>query len=111
MVSAVGSFSHAVLRYADAPDGTTLDGPLELLSLSGTLSRDGPHLHATVADAQGQVRGGHVMRGCVVRTTAELVLGLLPCWQFSRLPDPATGFMELVVQRPDNSEKLNKTGR
>ncbi|RZJ26338.1 MAG: DUF296 domain-containing protein, partial [Haliea sp.] len=103
VLSAVGSLSAAVLRYADQPTGTTLAGPLELLTLSGTLSLDGPHLHATVADAQGQVRGGHLMRGCTVRTTAELVLGLLPGWQFSRAPDPATGFMELVMRRTDVS--------
>ena len=99
VLSAVGSLSAAVLRYADQPTGTTLAGPLELLGLSGTLSLDGPHLHATVADAEGRVRGGHLMRGCTVRTTAELVLGLLPGWHFSRAPDPATGFQELVAQR------------
>jgi predicted DNA-binding protein with PD1-like motif len=100
VVSAVGSLSRAQLRYADAPRGTALDGPLELLSLSGTLSRDGPHLHASVADAAGRVSGGHVLRGCTVRTTAELVLALLPGWQFGRAPDAATGFLELVVRRP-----------
>src|SRR4051794_8526696 len=68
VLSAVGSLSGAVLRYADQPGGTPLAGPLELLTLSGTLSVDGPHLHASVADAQGRVRGGHVMRGCTVRT-------------------------------------------
>jgi len=97
VVSALGSLSCAVLRYADQPGGTLCDGPLELLSLSGTLSLDGPHLHASVADAQGEVRGGHVMRGCIVRTTAEIVLALLPGWQFRREVDAATGFLELVA--------------
>jgi hypothetical protein len=80
VVSAVGSLSQAVLRYADAPEGTTLAGPLELMSLSGTLSRDGPHLHAMVADAQGQVRRGSCdarLRGAHHgRTGAGAVAGL-----------------------------------
>jgi predicted DNA-binding protein with PD1-like motif len=63
IVSAAGSLSHAVLRYADKPGGSEISGPLELLMLSGTLSPDGAHLHGSVADSQGQVRGGHVLPG------------------------------------------------
>ena len=40
--------------------------------------------------------------GSLVRATAELVLALLPEWQFSRVLDPATGYAELRIQRrPD----------
>ncbi|RZJ20950.1 MAG: DNA-binding protein [Haliea sp.] len=101
IVSAVGSLSRAVLRYAAEDGSATLDGPLELISLSGTLSPDGVHLHASVADASGQVRGGHVMPGCIVRTTAELVLAKLPGWSFRRSHDEETGFLELVARRLD----------
>ena len=99
VISAVGSLSRAVLRYAAQPQGAVLDEALELVTLSGTLSPDGPHLHASVADARGQMRGGHVMPGCRVRTTAEIVLALLPGWAFSRAHDAGTGFMELHVER------------
>lgn len=99
VLSAVGSFSRAMLRYAEADEGTALEGPLELLTLSGTLGRDGGHLHASVSNAQGQVRGGHVMPGCIVRTTAEVVLGLLPEWEFRRMPDAATGYQELLARK------------
>jgi predicted DNA-binding protein with PD1-like motif len=101
VISAVGSLSRAVLRYAGQPQGTVRDEALELISLSGTLSVDGPHLHASVADAQGRMRGGHVMPGCTVRTTAEIVLAPLQGWAFHRAHDPRTGFMELVAQRLD----------
>jgi predicted DNA-binding protein with PD1-like motif len=97
IISAVGSLSRAVLRYAAEPNGTVLEEPLELITLSGTLSADGSHLHVSVADAQGNMRGGHVMPGCVVRTTAEIVLAPLPGWVFSRQHDAATGFKELVA--------------
>jgi predicted DNA-binding protein with PD1-like motif len=97
----VGSFTQAVLRYAAQPNGTVLAGPLELVTLAGTLSRDGSHLHASVSDAHGQVKGGHVMPGCVVRTTAEVVVGLLDRWDFSRVEDAATGYKELLARRVD----------
>jgi len=99
VVSAMGSLHDAVLRFAGEPGGTRISGPLELLSLSGTFSADGPHLHASVSRADGSVCGGHLLPGCTVRTTAEVVLALLPGWQFSRQLDAATGFAELVAQR------------
>lgn len=99
VMSALGSLSQAVLRYAAAPQGTLIAQPLELIALSGTLGAGGLHLHASVADAWGVVRGGHVMPGCTVRTTAEIVLALLPGWVFDRQTDAATGFKELVLSR------------
>jgi len=51
-----------------------------------------------VSDAQGAVIGGHVAYGCIVRTTAEVLLALLPDWRFNREHDAATGYDELVVQ-------------
>lgn len=99
VISAVGSLSRAVLRYAAEPNGTVLGEALELITLSGTLSPDGAHLHASVADAQGNMRGGHVMPGCIVRTTAEIVLAPLPGWEFTRAQDAQTGFKELVPRR------------
>ncbi|MEO7885684.1 MAG: DUF296 domain-containing protein, partial [Polaromonas sp.] len=69
---------------------------------SGTLSPDGAHLHASVAMATGEMRGGHVMPGCVVRTTAEIVLAPLQGWVFAREHDDQTGFKELVA-RPTRS--------
>lgn len=106
VVSAVGSFTQAVLRYAAEPEGTVLAGPLELITLSGTLSRDGPHLHASVSDALGQVKGGHVLPGCVVRTTAEVVIALLAGWDFSRAHDPATGYAELLARPAGTGSSL-----
>lgn len=96
IVSAVGGLSRAVLRYADKSSGSDINAPLELLMLSGTLSPDGAHLHASVADEQGEVRGGHLLPGSIVRTTAEIVIALLPGWEFRRELDAATGFNELV---------------
>ncbi|MFQ4136879.1 PPC domain-containing DNA-binding protein [Nodosilinea sp. PGN35] len=97
MLTALGSLTQAALRFAAAPGATVIDGPLELISLSGTLSRHGMHLHGAVADAQGQVYGGHIMPGCLIRTTAEIAMAELPHLRFFRQPDPVTGYLELVV--------------
>ncbi len=98
VLSAVGSLSVAQLRFAGATEATVIRGDLEILSLSGTLSPDGAHLHIAVADRQGSVIGGHLGAGSLVRTTAELVIGLLPEWQFSRKLDLATGYAELQIK-------------
>ena len=98
VISAIGSLSVAELRFAGAAAATTIRGDLEILSLSGTLSADGAHLHIAVADSKGDVFGGHLCPGSLVRTTAELVIGLLPEWQFRRERDPATGYAELAIK-------------
>ena len=102
LISAVGSLSVAQLRLAGASEATVIRGDLEILSLSGTLSRGGVHLHIAVANSTGSVIGGHLCPGSLVRTTAELVIGLLPEWRFRRELDPATGYAELEIKaQPD----------
>jgi predicted DNA-binding protein with PD1-like motif len=98
LISAVGSLSLAQLRLAGATQATAIHGELEILSLSGTLSPDGSHLHIAIADSSGTVIGGHLCAGSLVRTTAELVIGLLPEWQFSRKLDLASGYAELQIK-------------
>ena len=103
VLSAVGSLSVAQLRLAGATQATAIHGELEILSLSGTLSPDGAHLHIAIADSKGAVIGGHLCAGSLVRTTAELVIGLLPAWRFNRELDPATGHAELRINPRDPS--------
>lgn len=98
VVSGIGSLSPAVLRMAGADRLLTLEGDLELLSLAGSLSPDGSHLHASVATSDGRVLGGHVMPGCLVRTNAEILVAWLPAWQFARSLDAATGYAELQIR-------------
>ena len=88
---------------AGATQATAIRGELEILSLSGTLSLDGAHLHIAVSDSKGAVIGGHICAGSLVRTTAELVIGLLPEWRFRRELDPATGYAELQISPRDPS--------
>ncbi len=98
VISGIGSLSAAPLRLAGAAEATLIDGDTELLTLSGTIAANGSHLHATLSTATGQVIGGHVGYGCLVRTTAEVLIGLLPDWEFRREVDEATGYAELVTR-------------
>ena len=102
VVCGIGSLVDPRLRFANATSETSLAGPFEIVSLSGTLTRDGAHLHMSVADAHGTVLGGHVVYGNEVRTTAEVLLVQMAGWEMWRQPDPATGFKELVVKRAES---------
>jgi predicted DNA-binding protein with PD1-like motif len=97
VLSAVGSLERAALRPAGLDRETALETDLEIVALSGTLSPDGAHLHVAVSDAAGRVTGGHLLPGSRVRTTAEIVIGLLDGVRFARAPDPETGHAELVI--------------
>ena len=97
VISGIGSLSNACIRFADASTAQGFTGPTEILSLAGSIAANGSHLHISLATNSGAVFGGHAMDGCIVRTTAEVLLGLLPEWDFSREPDELTGFAELVV--------------
>ncbi len=103
VISGIGSLSVARLRLAGQESITSHSGDLEILSLVGTLSPDGAHLHIAITGSAGAVVGGHLCSGSLVRTTAELVVALLPEWEFRRELDPATGFAELLI-RPARSE-------
>ena len=66
--------------------------------MTGTISaKNGMHIHIAVADANGEVCGGHLLEGCEVFTTCEIVLGECKRFAFERHEDVNTGHKELVV--------------
>jgi predicted DNA-binding protein with PD1-like motif len=99
VVAGIGSLTDAKLRYAGESSESAIAGPLEILSLSGSLCFDGAHLHMSVADALGRVYGGHVCYGNTIRTTAEILMAPLPQGSLARERDAATGFDELVIRK------------
>lgn len=98
LLSCVGCLSHASIRLANESQSLELDGPLEILTLSGTLTPEHVHLHVSVADKKGRVYGGHLQDGSIVSFTAEVCLAEYTNMSFCREPDPTTGFTELVVK-------------
>ncbi|MFT3956513.1 MAG: DNA-binding protein [Piscinibacter sp.] len=97
VLSGIGSLAPARLRLAGATEPMEITGDTEILTLSGTLGSGGAHLHASLSDVHGQVLGGHVLSGCRVRTTAEVLLAVLPGHRFERRVDAATGYAELDI--------------
>lgn len=97
ILSGLGSLTQATLRHANQLSATVYSGYFEIVSLTGLMSMHGSHYHVTIADSRGQTIGGHLQTGCIIYTTAELVIGLLPQLSFRREPDQATGFRELSI--------------
>jgi predicted DNA-binding protein with PD1-like motif len=62
------------------------------------LSRHGLHLHLMVADDKGRSTGGHLLPGCLVRTTMEIVVQSIGQLEFLREHDDRTGYRELFVK-------------
>lgn len=103
IITAIGSLQQAKLRFADQPDSTELKDKFEILALNGTLSVHGMHLHMMLGDRTGATLGGHLDYGCLIYTTAEIVIGTQNHWIFRREPDEATGFLELKITALNNS--------
>ena len=99
VATCVGSLTEAMIRHADRDEATAYRGRYEIVSLTGTLGPDGPHLHMAIADGAGRAVGGHVMPGCRVYTTAEVVLIRLDGLAFRRAPCARSGYRELLIER------------
>lgn len=76
-----------------------LEEKFEIVSLVGTLSQDGVHLHISLSNKNGDTIGGHLKGGCSIYTTAEIVIGELNNTKFSREFDKQTEFKELVISK------------
>ena len=104
IVTAVGSLQKARIRLASSVQTNTneiaelTEERFEIVSMTGTISaKNGMHIHIAVADANGEVCGGHLLEGCEVFTTCEIVLGECKRFAFERHEDVNTGHKELVV--------------
>ena len=97
VVTCVGSLTRAVLRFANQELATEMNGHFEIVSLTGTLSKHGSHCHISLSDEHGRTYGAHLLEGCEIYTTAEIVIGVLPNLRFSRSLDTRTGFPELEI--------------
>ena len=97
ILTAIGSLKQATIRFADQDKSTVLTEKFEILSLNGTLATTGVHLHIAIADRYGKVIGGHLSDGCIIYTTAEIVIGITEDFNLLRTFDQQTGFKELEI--------------
>ena len=77
----IGTLKKAILGFYKEGKYVPIEksGPLEIVSCTGNIStkEDGElvvHGHVVVGDSRGDAFGGHVLPGCLVDVTAELVL-------------------------------------
>ena len=93
----VGSLTNYTIRFANQPNGSSDSGHFEIVSLTGTVSTNGSHLHISLSDSTGKTIGGHLMDGCKVYTTAELVILSTKDLIFKREKDGTTPWEELQI--------------
>ena len=65
--------------------------------MNGTLGNTGVHLHIAIANKAGKTIGGHSDYGCIIYTTAEIVIGVSEEFSFIRTLDEQTGYKELEI--------------
>lgn len=100
VLSGVGSLTHAVLRLANRGHHSEYKGHFEIVSITGTVSIHGSHLHISISDGDGKTIGGHLVAGCKIYTTAEIVLvGFRDTVYKRELLENDSGYEELVVQK------------
>jgi predicted DNA-binding protein with PD1-like motif len=94
----VGSLTDYQIRFANQPEGSSNTGHFEIVSLTGTVSVNGSHLHISISDSTGKTIGGHLMDGCKIYTTAEIVILSSNDFIFKREKDGTTPWEELQVE-------------
>ncbi|HPH86440.1 MAG TPA: DNA-binding protein [Ferruginibacter sp.] len=96
--TAVGSLTNYHIRFANQPAGSKDSGHFEIVSLVGTLSVNGSHIHISISDSTGKTIGGHLLDGCIVYTTAEIVILSDENLVFKREKDGSTPWEELQIE-------------
>lgn len=100
VLCSVGSLTHATLRLANRSFHNEYEGHFEIVSLNGTVSVNGSHLHISISDEDGKTIGGHLVPGCKIYTTAEIVLAAFEDVIYKReLLENDSGYEELVVYK------------
>lgn len=102
IATCVGGLEFAQLRMAGASehkqDIRDYHGHFEIVSLVGTVTHNGCHLHMSMSDQEGLVFGGHLKKA-LVNPVAEIVIIDDESSTYSREFDPQSGFLELVIKK------------
>ncbi len=101
IATGVGSLTDYSIRFANQPKPDSASGHFEIVSLTGTLSTHGSHIHISLSDSTGKTIGGHLQEGCIVYTTAEIIIQSTNKFVFKRVKDGSTPWEELEVGRRD----------
>lgn len=99
IASCAGSLTHYNIRFANQPNGSKGEGHFEIVSLSGSVSANGSHIHISISDSTGKTIGGHLLDSNIVYTTAEIILQQDDSFVFTREKDGTTPWEELQIKR------------
>jgi predicted DNA-binding protein with PD1-like motif len=99
ILSGVGSLRRAVLRFANQESYSEFEGHFEIVSITGTVSIHGSHLHLSISGEDGKTVGGHLDSGCKIYTTAEIVIAVIDDVVYKREFAEDSGYEELVVYK------------
>lgn len=99
IICAVGCVRHLHIRLAEAKDYIDNEDFYEIVSITGTVSKDDVHIHLSVSDKTGKTIGGHLKDGTIVDTTCEVVIYELKDYIFGRELDALTGYDEISIQK------------
>ena len=99
ILSGVGSLTHAVLRLANRGVYNDYKGYFEIVSMTGTVSIHGSHLHISISNGDGVTIGGHLVSGCKIYTTAEIVIAAFSDVVYKREFAEDSGYDELTVHK------------
>jgi len=86
VLGVVGNLSQAAFQCPGQAEPTLLQGDLEIITLNGTFSPQGVHLHLSLSDGSCQVWGGHLEHGTQVLKGADLLVGLLTSQEAPEAP-------------------------
>ena len=98
VLSAVGCISQGRLRDASGVNIRSVTEHCEIVSLNGTVSENRCHLHLALSKEDLSTVGGHLVEGCIINTTCELVIGVLDAWSIGVEFDEETGYDELIFK-------------
>ena len=77
VLGVVGNLTKASFQCPGKSEPTELEGDLEVITLNGTFSPEGVHLHLSLSDGACQVWGGHLEPGTIVQKGVDLLIGVL----------------------------------
>jgi predicted DNA-binding protein with PD1-like motif len=99
ITTCAGSLTNYNIRFANQPEGSKGEGHFEIVSLSGTVSVNGSHIHISISDSTGRTIGGHLLDSNLVYTTAEIILQEDDSFVFTREKDGTTPWEELQIKK------------
>jgi len=112
--SLIGTLKTSKLGFFHEGEYKTIEmhQPLEIVSCLGNVSvKEGKafaHAHAAVSDEKGKVFGGHVMPGCLIGVTGELILVEVAGIRLLRKFDQKTKLSLLSFAKPAANSKKKR---